>query len=86
MGTVYILQGENGKYYVGSTNDLVRRLKQHSQGHTWSTQRLKNFKLVFSQEYQSLPEARAIELRLKGLKRKDYLEKIIQDGYIKIKI
>jgi hypothetical protein len=41
--------------------------------------------LAFSQEYQTLREARKIERKLKRLKRKDYIEKIIKDGYIKIK-
>lgn len=27
--TVYILQCANGQYYVGSTNDLVRRIGEH---------------------------------------------------------
>jgi len=41
--------------------------------------------LVFSQMFDTLEEARKIELRLKKLKRKDYIEKIVKDGYIKIK-
>ena len=85
-GYVYILQGDEGRYYIGSTNDLDRRLMQHSQGHTWTTQKFKNPKLVFSQEYPTLSDARKIELRLKKLKRKDYTEKIIRDGFIKIKL
>jgi len=40
--------------------------------------------LVLSQEYATLLEARKIENRLKKLKRKDYIEKIIIDGYIKM--
>jgi predicted GIY-YIG superfamily endonuclease len=75
MGFVYILQSENGKFYIGSTNNIVRRYDQHKHGHTWSTQRFKNFKLVFSQEFPTLAIARKIELKLKRLKRKDYIEK-----------
>ncbi len=41
--------------------------------------------LVFNQQYDSLPEARKIELKLKKLKRHDYIEKIIQDGFIKMR-
>ena len=29
---IYILQCENGNLYTGSTNDLVRRLKEHIAG------------------------------------------------------
>ena len=41
-------------------------------------------KVVFSQEYDNLEQARKIERRLKKLKRKDYIQKIIADGYIKM--
>lgn len=81
---VYILKSESGKYYVGSTNDLERRLIQHSSGHTHSTKRMGNLKLVFSQEFVSLQDARQIEICIKKLKRKDFVEKIIKEGYIKI--
>lgn len=84
-GILYILQGENGRRYIGSTSDLARREEQHHQGQTWTTQRLKNFNLVFSQEYPTLKEARRVESKLKKLKRKDYITKIIKDGFIKMK-
>jgi len=84
-GIVYILKSDDGRLYIGSTTDLKRRILQHNIGHTPTTKRFSNFKLVFSQEYPNLSQARKIEVRLKKLKRKDYLEKIIQDGFIKIK-
>lgn len=86
MGIVYILQDKTGKYYIGSTNNLQRRLYQHKRGHTWSTQRFIEPTLVFSQEFQTLETARKIELKLKKLKRKDYIAQIIKDGYIKMKV
>lgn len=85
-GFIYILQDEKGRYYIGSTNDPDRRMEQHKQGHTWTTQRFKNFKLAFSQAYPTLAEARRIELKLKRLKRRDYITKIIKDGYVKLKL
>src|SRR4051812_17482778 len=85
MGFVYILKSETGRYYIGSTSDLKRRQAQHLQGQTWTTQRFKNPVLVFSQKYPSLEIARKVETKLKRLKRKDYIEKIIKDGFIKVK-
>ena len=83
MNFVYILKTERG-YYIGSTNDLERRISQHLSGHTPSTKRMGKIELIFSQEYNTLEQARYIEFRLKNLKRKDYIEKILEDGYIKI--
>ena len=81
---VYILKDNDGKLYIGSTNDLKRRLHQHDIGHTQTTRNMNKPKVVFSQEYDNLEQARKIERRLKKLKRKDYIQKIITDEYIKI--
>ncbi|EKD56396.1 MAG: hypothetical protein ACD_58C00204G0001 [uncultured bacterium] len=81
-GYLYILQSNDGKYYVGSTNDVNRRLKQHQSGHTHSTKRMKDLKLVFSQEFLTLKNARQIEKKIKSWKRKDFIDKIIRDGRI----
>lgn len=53
-------------------------------GHTPSTKRFGGIELVFKQWYESLKDARIIEMKLKKLKRKDYLDKIIKDGFIKM--
>ena len=82
--TVYILRDGKGRFYIGSTTDLARRLKQHALKHTQTTARMNEPKLVLSQDYESLKQARMIERRLKNLKRKDYIEKIVSDGHIKI--
>ncbi len=86
MAFVYILKFKTGRFYVGSTVDLQRRLQHHAGGYTPSTKRLgnENVVLVLSQEYATLAEARSVEHKLKMLKRHDYLAKIVQDGYIKI--
>jgi len=84
MGFVYILKNEKGSYYIGSTVDIQTRMKQHNEGHTPSTHRMGKLKLVFSQRFKTLKQARYIEYKLKKLKRSDYIEKIVKDGYIKI--
>ena len=87
MSYVYILQSKrDNKYYIGSTINLDQRFLHHKQGYTPSTKRFGDLKLVFNQEYATLREARLIEKRLKKFKRKDFIEKIIKDGFIKIKV
>ncbi len=83
MAYVYILKSENGVFYVGSTDDLERRLRQHVAGHTQTTRQKKINKLVFKQEFDTLEAARKMEIKIKKWKRRDYVEKIIEDGYIK---
>lgn len=84
-GYVYILQDETGRFYIGSTDDVNRRMRQHAQGRTRTTARMTNPKLVLVQEYVSLDTARKIEARVKKLKRKDYIAKIVAEGEIRMR-
>jgi len=81
---IYILKDTEGRYYVGSTNNLPERIRHHKGGFTPTTHRMKNPKLVLAQSYPSLEMARKIERKIKLLKRKDYIEKMVDDGYIKV--
>jgi len=84
MSYVYILQAEDGRYYIGSTDDVATRIKQHQAGYSPATKRMGVVRLVLQQEYESLSEARKIEFRLKRLKRHDYIDKIVREGVIKM--
>ncbi len=84
-GFVYILEDDLKKYYIGSCADVEVRFKRHLGGWVYTTHRMKNPKVVLLQEYPTVEEARRVELKLKKLKRKDYIEKIVKDGHIKIK-
>ena len=84
MEYVYILQSErNAKYYIGSTNDLVRRLSEHNSGQTESLKNLLPVKLVFSKVYNVKGEAGKMERHLKRLKSRTIIQKIIDEGVIK---
>ena len=85
MAFVYILKSESGAFYIGSTLDINQRVRHHAGGYTPSTKRLGRMRLVLTQEYSTLKEARGIERQLKKLKRKDYIKRIVADGYIKLK-
>ena len=81
---VYILKNASDRFYIGSTDDVQRRLKQHLTGSTQTTRNMGTFELVLTQGYDSLRQARKVERKLKNLKRKDYIEKIVKEGYIRI--
>ncbi|HEY4479164.1 MAG TPA: GIY-YIG nuclease family protein [Candidatus Paceibacterota bacterium] len=83
---VYILKNTGKTFYIGSTVNLERRLRAHKSGNTQTTKNMKNVELVLAQEYESLMIARKIERKLKNMKRKDYLEKIVDDGYIRMQV
>ena len=85
MAYVYVLQSvKNGRYYIGSSNDLERRLLEHNSGKTASIKYLLPVKLVFNKKCLSLQDARKLELKLKKLKSRSILDKIVRDGNIKM--
>ena len=82
-GYVYILKSlKNSRYYIGSTNDLNRRLIEHNTGKSTYTSFSKPFELVFSQEYDELTTARKTEYWLKRQKDKKIIERIITEKKI----
>ena len=64
---VYILRCSDDSYYVGVTNNLVRRLKEHEDGTavTCYTYRRRPIALVHSEWYQYVNDAIAREKQLK---------------------
>ena len=74
---MYILKSATGRYYIGSTNDIKRRLRQHKSGKTRTTRILKTDELVYFEEFDTIEEARAREKKLKSYKSKRYIEWLI---------
>lgn len=84
MFYMYILKSSAGRYYIGSTNDLGCRMKQHLAGKTRTTRILKTDELVYKEEYETLIEARQREKKLKSYKSKKYIEWLISSDSIGI--
>ena len=83
MGYVYILQStKNGRYYIGSTLDINRRLREHNNGKTSSLKHIRPLVIVFKKAYPTIQEARRIEYRLKKAKSKIILQRIIKENKI----
>jgi putative endonuclease len=80
---IYILLCNNGRYYIGSTNDFERRIAEHRRGSVKATRYLLPVKVVFIQKCHTLIEARRLEYKLKNKKSRTIIDKIVKDGYIK---
>ena len=67
---VYILECGDGSLYVGSTNDLRKRVAEHEAGLGGRYTGFKRpVKLVFSYETAHMEEARSLEHQVKGWRR-----------------
>jgi putative endonuclease len=78
MFYVYILECADHTYYIGSTNDLERRLHQHNFAKSGAhyTKIRRPVGLKYSEEYQTHSEALKREIALKKLTRQQK-EKLI---------
>lgn len=59
---VYILLLGNGQYYVGSTSNLEGRIAQHKAWKVIATKGKLPLELLFTREYETLPEARSLAI------------------------
>jgi putative endonuclease len=65
---VYILQSQkNESFYKGSTDDLIRRVKEHNSGKNSSTSRYAPWNLVWYTQKATRAEAFELEIKLKNL-------------------
>lgn len=76
MVHVYVLQGAGGKRYVGITNNLERRLKEHYSGNTKGGQIIGEFQLIHKEEFREYAVARTREKYLKSGIGREWLDKI----------
>ena len=78
MFYTYILKSKlTGSYYIGQTNDIVKRLHLHNSGYNKSTKNGLPWELVYSEKYNTRSEAVRRENYIKGKKSKAYIENLI---------
>ncbi len=66
---VYILESlTEGRFYIGSTTNLPRRLSEHHRRHSPFTRARGPWKLVYEEEFIDLRRARQRERQLKNWK------------------
>ncbi len=69
MFYLYILRCREGKYYIGSTENIQKRLLQHnSDENTGWTHRFHDWKLVYSESFDTRREALIREKQVKRMK------------------
>jgi putative endonuclease len=74
---VYLLLSDKDKRtYIGSTDNLERRFAEHNNGKTPSTKNRRPLKLIYKEEFETLPDARAREKYLKTRKGRSELKLI----------
>ena len=78
MYYLYILKSiKEGQIYIGSTNNIERRLKEHNRGHTISTRRFIPWRVLYLEKYLTKKEAVRREQQLKKWKSRKRIDTLI---------
>jgi len=65
MFYVYLLLDDNKKIYIGYSENLERRIKEHQNNKVYTTKRMKNPKLFYYEAYSNEELAKERESKLK---------------------
>ncbi|MEA3248222.1 MAG: GIY-YIG nuclease family protein [Nanoarchaeota archaeon] len=77
---VYLLECQDGSFYIGVTNDIDKRMKIHAQGKGSKYVRLKGFKkLLRTQECSNRSDAQKSECQIKRLDKWNKIDWFDQD-------
>ena len=71
----YVLKCADGEWYVGATDDLKRRLKEHGNGECDATKTRRPMELMYFEGCRSIEAARDRERQLKTGYGRGYLKK-----------
>ncbi len=81
MHYVYVLKSlRDGRCYVGRSDDLRQRIKQHLAGKDWTTKRMLPVTLVFYEAFQAKADAIRRETYLKTSKGKSTLKMMLRES------
>ena len=78
---VYILVSEKtGRYYIGSSGNVLARLDLHNLGKVEATRYQRPFRIVYTEQYLEGQQARARERQLKRQKSRRVIDELTQKG------
>ena len=79
MPFTYILfSSQLDKFYIGSTGSSIEsRLQKHLTDHSGFTAKTKDWKIVYSEEYESIEEAAKRERQIKKWKYRKMIEQLV---------
>ncbi|MEA2020143.1 MAG: GIY-YIG nuclease family protein [Patescibacteria group bacterium] len=82
MFYVYVLLSEkDGKRYIGYTEDLRKRVKEHNSGKVKSTRHRRPLHLIYYEACLNKKDAKAREKYLKGAWGYKFLDKRLKNFY-----
>lgn len=77
---IYILKSQtSGRYYIGSTENVIQRLGQHNSGKVRSTKNRGPYKLVYTEPFSTRQDAYRRERQIKRYKGGHAFRKLLEN-------
>ena len=77
----YILESlKNGRFYIGQSQNLQKRLDAHNKGYSMYTKKYRPWTLVWYKSFDSRTEAYQLEQKLKAFKSRQKLIDFMSEG------
>ena len=77
----YILFSDKAdKYYIGHTSQLEERLRKHNSNHKGFTGKYNDWKVVYTEAFETKSDAYARERQVKNWKNRSRITELIQRG------
>ena len=78
---VYILFSETkNRFYIGFTSDMEQRIMRHNQKSKGFTGNVNDWKIVYTEKYDSKEEAYKRELQIKSWKSRIKIQELINNS------
>jgi putative endonuclease len=78
MYSTYILISRlTGRHYIGSTNNIDRRLEEHNRGQNTSTRIKGKWLLIYREEFNNASDAKQREKQIKSYKGGEAFKKLV---------
>ncbi len=80
MFYVYVIESSStGRFYIGQTHDLHKRIERHNQGRVPSTKNRGPWKLKYFFRVNSRKDAISLERKLKSFKKREQLIRFCEE-------
>ena len=76
---IYIIKSKEGRFYVGSTENLGNRLKKHNQKMSFWTSRFSDWEIIYTEKFKTRKEALCREQIIKSYKGGQAFKKLISN-------
>lgn len=82
---VYVLKNRDGKLYIGSTGNLVKRVKEHNRGLNISTRPYRPWQLIYYEACLNFDDAKRRESYLKTNQGGRLLKRRLKDYFYQLR-